>query len=101
MDRDNRWDRVQKGYDALALALPKTSTNILEYIDNSYKEDIFDEFLVPTAFEGYPGFKENDGILFCNFRSDRMREISSAVANKQFSEFPRFSESKYCNNDSI
>lgn len=92
MDRDNRWDRVQKGYDAMALALPKTSTGVLEYIDNSYKEDIFDEFLVPTAFEGYPGFKENDGILFCNFRSDRMREISSAVANKEFSEFPRFSE---------
>ena len=92
MDRDNRWDRVQKGHDAISLGLPKTSNNALSYIENSYKEDIFDEFLIPTAFEGYNGFVANDGIIFCNFRSDRMREISNAIANEQFSEFPRFGE---------
>ena len=87
MDRDTRWDRVQKGHDALSFANPKTSTDVLTYIKDSYKEEIYDEFLVPTAFEGYNGFEENDGIIFCNFRSDRMREISNAIANKDFNEF--------------
>ena len=93
MDRDNRWDRVQKGHDAMAFAKPKTSNDVLSFIENSYKEEIFDEFLDPTAFEGYDGFSKNDGIIFCNFRSDRMREMSNAIANKEFSEFPRFEES--------
>jgi len=92
MDRDNRWERVQKGHDAVALGLPKTSKDILTYIDDSYKEEVFDEFLVPVAFDEYTGFSENDGVIFCNFRSDRMREISNAIANKEFSEFPRFAD---------
>jgi 2,3-bisphosphoglycerate-independent phosphoglycerate mutase len=87
MDRDNRWERVQKGYDAIAFATPKTTQNASDYVTNSYKEEIFDEFIVPSAFEGYDGVKENDGIIFCNFRSDRMREISSVFAKKDFSEF--------------
>jgi 2,3-bisphosphoglycerate-independent phosphoglycerate mutase len=87
MDRDNRWDRVKKGYDAIAFANPLTSSNILNYIDNSYKDEIFDEFIIPTAFNDYDGLKENDGVIFCNFRSDRMREISSVFANKNFNEF--------------
>ncbi len=90
MDRDNRWERVQKGHDVIAFAKPKTSTNILEYVENSYKNEVFDEFIEPTAFDEYEGLEENDGIIFCNFRSDRMREISTAIANKDFSEFKRF-----------
>ncbi len=89
MDRDNRWDRVQKGYDAIAYASNKTD-DIINYIDNSYRNEIFDEFLEPIALNGYNGFKENDGIIFCNFRSDRMREISNALANKEFNEFKTF-----------
>ena len=92
MDRDTRWDRVQKGHDAMAFGNPKTSYDALTYIENSYKEEIFDEFLAPCAFEGYNGFAKNDGIIFCNFRSDRMREMSNAIANKDFTEFPRFTE---------
>lgn len=90
MDRDNRWDRVQKGYDAIAFAKPSTTEDILNYVNNSYKDEIFDEFLVPTAFEGYKGLEQNDGVIFCNFRSDRMREISSVFANKDFKEFNTF-----------
>jgi len=89
MDRDNRWDRVQKGYDVLAFASSK-SNDVIKYINDSYANEIFDEFIEPVAFEGYDGFKENDGVIFCNFRSDRMREISSVVANKEFSEFKIF-----------
>jgi 2,3-bisphosphoglycerate-independent phosphoglycerate mutase len=89
MDRDNRWDRVQKSYDAMAQGLPKSSKNITEYIDESYANDILDEFIVPVALNNYNGFEENDGVIFCNFRSDRMREMSNAIANNNFSEFPR------------
>jgi 2,3-bisphosphoglycerate-independent phosphoglycerate mutase len=69
-------------------AEPKSTQTILEYINASYKENIFDEFIVPTAFEGYQGLFENDGLIFCNFRSDRMREISSVFVTKEFKEFP-------------
>ncbi len=92
MDRDNRWERVKKGHDAIVFAEPKTSKNILDYVEDSYKEDIYDEFLVPTSFNDYKGFEKNDGVIFCNFRSDRMREISNAIANKEFTEFKRFEE---------
>ncbi len=92
MDRDNRWDRVQKGHDAIVLAHPKTSLSALEFVQKSYEEDIYDEFIIPTAFEGYNGLKENDSIIFCNFRSDRMREISSVFADKNFSHFPKFAQ---------
>ncbi len=90
MDRDNRWDRVKKGYDAMTFATPSTTSDISSYLNDSYENQIFDEFIVPTAFEGYEGIKENDGIIFCNFRSDRMREISSVFANKNFNEFDTF-----------
>ncbi|CAM3570733.1 2,3-bisphosphoglycerate-independent phosphoglycerate mutase [Arcobacter aquimarinus] len=90
MDRDNRWDRVKKGYDAMTFATPSTTSDISSYLKDSYENQIFDEFIVPTAFEGYEGIKDNDGIIFCNFRSDRMREISSVFANKNFNEFDTF-----------
>ncbi|MFA7084847.1 MAG: 2,3-bisphosphoglycerate-independent phosphoglycerate mutase [Arcobacteraceae bacterium] len=87
MDRDNRWDRVEKAYNAMAYALPKSSKNILEYVNNSYNENILDEFILPSAFASYEGLQENDGIIFCNFRSDRMREMSSVFASKEFNTF--------------
>ena len=93
MDRDNRWDRVKKGYDAISFAQPSTSLDILTYIDDSYKNEIFDEFIIPTAFNDFKGLEKNDGIIFCNFRSDRMREISSIFVNKNFIEFPTFKDS--------
>ncbi|MGM0518775.1 MAG: 2,3-bisphosphoglycerate-independent phosphoglycerate mutase [Campylobacterota bacterium] len=92
MDRDQRWERVQKGYDAIAFGLPKTKENITEYIQKSYEKDVYDEFIEPCAFHNYNGVKKSDGIIFCNFRSDRMREITSAFANSDFNEFSRFSE---------
>ncbi len=90
MDRDNRWDRVQKAYDTITFAKNRTTLTPLEYIEDSYKNEIFDEFIIPSSFYDYNGFEEDDGVIFCNFRSDRMREISLAVANKEFKEFNRF-----------
>ncbi|PRM94173.1 2,3-bisphosphoglycerate-independent phosphoglycerate mutase [Aliarcobacter cryaerophilus] len=89
MDRDNRWDRVELAYNAIANATPKIEDNILDFIDNSYKSEIFDEFIIPTALNGYDGIKDGDGVIFCNFRSDRARELSSVFAKDDFKEFAR------------
>lgn len=87
MDRDNRWDRVKAGYDAIAYCTPRTTMSVFEVIDDSYNNGIYDEFIRPVAFADNIGLNENDGVIFCNFRSDRAREISNAVANKTFNEF--------------
>jgi 2,3-bisphosphoglycerate-independent phosphoglycerate mutase len=87
MDRDNRWDRVERGYDAL---FGKTSTckeKPSKYMEKMYAEDITDEFCEPISF-GNP-IKAEDGVLFANFRNDRVREISKAVGSKNFEEFSR------------
>ncbi|HKM19398.1 MAG TPA: 2,3-bisphosphoglycerate-independent phosphoglycerate mutase [Aliarcobacter sp.] len=89
MDRDNRWERVELAYNSMVFASPKSSQNILDFIDNSYKNEIFDEFIIPSAFEGFDGIKDNDGVIFCNFRSDRARELSSVFAKDNFKEFAR------------
>jgi 2,3-bisphosphoglycerate-independent phosphoglycerate mutase len=89
MDRDNRWDRVQKGYEAIVKAVPKSSMKPSEYIDASYAKNETDEFIQPSAFSGYEGMKEGDGVLTINFRSDRMRELVTAIADKNFSSFER------------
>ncbi|MBE0515748.1 2,3-bisphosphoglycerate-independent phosphoglycerate mutase, partial [Sulfurimonas sp.] len=89
MDRDNRWDRVQKGYEAIAGATPKTDMNHTEYIDASYAKDETDEFVEPAAFSGYDGMREGDAVLTINFRSDRMRELVTALGDKTFNGFER------------
>ena len=89
MDRDQRWERVEKGYRAIVEATPKTDLSPVEYVKKSYEEGITDEFILPTAFEGYEGMRENDGVLFTNFRSDRMREIVTAIGDPNFDKFER------------
>jgi len=89
MDRDNRWERVEKGYRAVAEATPVTHYGPVEYVLKSYDEGVTDEFIVPTAFEGYTGMKENDGVIMANFRSDRMREITTALGDPEFDRFGR------------
>ncbi len=89
MDRDQRWERVEKGYRAIVEATPKTDLSPLAYVKASYEEGVTDEFIVPTAFDGYGGMREGDGVLFVNFRSDRMREIVSALGDPKFDRFER------------
>jgi 2,3-bisphosphoglycerate-independent phosphoglycerate mutase len=89
MDRDNRWERVKKGYDAIVKAEPKTDNTPSDYIENSYAKDETDEFIVPAAFEGYDGIREGDAVLTFNFRSDRMREIVTAIGSPDFDGFDR------------
>ena len=89
MDRDNRWERVEKGYRAIVEAQPVSSLSPEEYVRKSYEEGITDEFILPTAFEGYPGMRDEDGVILANFRSDRMREIATALGDPEFDAFER------------
>ncbi len=89
MDRDNRWERVEKGYRQIAEAQTLTQLSPLEYIDSQYKQDITDEFIEPVSFEGYGGIKPGDGVIMANFRTDRMREITSALGLESFDSFKR------------
>jgi len=89
MDRDNRWERVERAYDAIVNAQPKTDMSAEAYIGHSYAQGETDEFVAPTAFEGYDGMKDGDAVLTINFRSDRMREMVTALADESFSEFER------------
>jgi 2,3-bisphosphoglycerate-independent phosphoglycerate mutase len=89
MDRDNRWERVEKGYRAIAEATPSTTLTPSAYIDESYAKDETDEFIEPVALNGYEGLKENDVVIMTNFRSDRVREITTALGDEHFDQFAR------------
>ncbi len=89
MDRDNRWKRVEQGYRAIVQATPKTTLDPEAYVDASYAKEETDEFIMPTAFDGYDGMQEGDAVIMANFRSDRVREITTALGSETFSEFDR------------
>jgi len=89
MDRDNRWERIKRGYDAIVQAEPKTSNDPASYIGHSYSIGETDEFVEPTAFDGYDGMQSGDAVLTVNFRSDRMREMVTALGAVEFGGFPR------------
>ncbi len=89
MDRDNRWDRIEKAYDEIVNAKSKTDKSPEDYIKDSYSKDITDEFIEPICMSDYHGMKKDDGVIFANFRNDRMRELSKAIGIKDFSEFKR------------
>jgi len=83
MDRDNRWDRVELAYKAMVYGEGKTGTDPVLAVENSYGADVTDEFVVPTVIErdGKPvaTVKNDDSVIFYNFRPDRAREISMDI----------------------
>ena len=93
MDRDNRWDRVQKAYNAIVMGQGNTADSAIDAIDASYKEDVTDEFVVPTVIvengEPVATLKENDSVIFYNFRPDRAREITRSICDDKFDSFDR------------
>ncbi len=95
MDRDKRWDRVAKAYDAIVSGKGEKAAGARAVIENSYKQDIGDEFVVPSAIGGYEGVVDGDAMLFANFRSDRAREISTALLNSEFDGFARSRVAKF------
>ena len=93
MDRDNRWDRVEKAYRALVNGEGDTADSATDGIQASYDKDVTDEFVVPMVVmkDGAPTatVKDGDSIIFFNFRPDRAREISRAFCCDEFTGFPR------------
>ena len=96
MDRDNNYDRLKKGYDAIVYGTPKTTKTIKEYIEESYEREIIDEFFEPVVFDENGTIEDNDALIAFNYRKDRLREILTAITNKEFNdmEVKRFSNLK-------
>ncbi len=94
MDRDNRWDRIEKAYDAIVLGEGEKAASAEDAIKQSYNNGRPDEFIVPTVIAGDNGapaglMKDNDSVIFFNFRTDRTREITRALALDNFDGFER------------
>ncbi len=93
MDRDNRWERVNKAYDAIVKGEGKLFGSAVDAIESSYKEDVTDEFVVPSVIlkDGKPTglLKEHDSVIFYNFRPDRARELTRTIVDPEFSGFER------------
>lgn len=90
MDRDNRWDRVQKAYDAVVRAQAPHAESSQKAMEESYKNDKTDEFVEPVVvLENYEGLKDKDSVIFFNFRPDRARELTNAITEDSFDGFER------------
>jgi 2,3-bisphosphoglycerate-independent phosphoglycerate mutase len=89
MDRDKRWDRVAKAYDAIVEGQGLRFPDAQSAISDAYSHDLSDEFIVPSVVGNYAGIKDGDGVLCFNFRADRVREILGALLSPSFSGFPR------------
>ena len=87
MDRDNRWERIEQAYDAIALGKGNAAESADAAIAASYAADETDEFITPAVIGDYAGMAEGDGLLFLNFRADRAREILAALADPEFDKF--------------
>ena len=89
MDRDNRWERIEKAYLALTDGTGQPFATTQEAIQTRYAEDQTDEFIEPCII-GAPGpISDNDGVIFFNFRADRAREMTRALTDQTFSGFTR------------
>ena len=89
MDRDTRWERVKLAYDAIIHGEGPKAATADEAIKSSYEHDQTDEFITPTVIGGYEGADQGDVAIFINFRPDRARELTRALADPDFDEFTR------------
>ncbi len=89
MDRDNRWERVEKAYAAMVYGGGETAACPVCAVKNSYENGVTDEFVIPTVIEGGAKIQPNDSVIFYNFRPDRAREITRTLVDPDFSGFER------------
>lgn len=89
MDRDNRWERVEKAYSALVYGEGVEAKCPVDAIQKSYDDGVTDEFVIPIVVEGGDTIKENDSVIFFNFRPDRAREITRTLVDPDFKGFER------------
>ena len=89
MDRDNRYDRIEKAYDVITGVSDSKYASVKEAIKSNYENNITDEFILPGLIDEDGIVNDKDGIIFFNFRPDRLRELGSALSNKDFKGFKR------------
>ena len=94
MDRDKRWERVEKTYRALAYGEGETATSAVEAVKASYAKEVYDEFFLPTVITDENGtplakVESGDSVIFCNFRPDRAIQLSQVFTNEDFRGFDR------------
>ncbi len=89
MDRDNRWERVEKAYSAMVYREGVQAADPVQAVADSYANDVTDEFVVPVVCEKGAPIQANDSVIFYNFRPDRAREITRTFVDPDFSGFER------------
>ena len=89
MDRDKRWERVSKAYEAIVAGAGAHFADPQSAIADAYANKVYDEFILPAVIGGYAGMKDGDGVLCFNFRADRVREILGAMLDPSFAGFAR------------
>lgn len=89
MDRDNRWERVEKAYAAMVYGEGNKCEDPVLAVEKSYADEVTDEFVVPTVCVENAGIGENDSVIFFNFRPDRAREITRCFVDPDFNGFER------------
>jgi 2,3-bisphosphoglycerate-independent phosphoglycerate mutase len=93
MDRDKRWQRTERAYQVICNdsvgSLFSVEGDLLKYLKSSYESGITDEFIEPVSFLGHRGIQPHDGVLFWNYRADRMRQLVAALSLPSFTDFPR------------
>ena len=96
MDRDKRWDRVEIAYKALASGQGERAPDARSALESAYAAAETDEFVKPRLIGAYDGMRDGDGILMANFRSDRARQILSALLDPEFTPFERGNVIGFC-----
>ena len=90
MDRDKRWDRLEKAWNAMVKAEGNRFSNVIEAMKESYANDVTDEFIVPMVADDVDGrIREDDGIIFYNFRADRAKQLARSFVDPDFDGFNR------------
>ena len=89
MDRDKRWDRIERAYAAMVDGRGNGAADALSIIDDAYANGVTDEFIEPASVSGYAGMADGDGLLMANFRADRVRELLTALLGPHFDGFTR------------
>ncbi len=89
MDRDRRWDRTKRAYEAIVAAAGERAPTPEEAVRAAYARDLGDEFVPPFVIDGYEGMVDGDGVLCTNFRADRVRQIMTALVDPDFAAFER------------
>lgn len=89
MDRDKRWDRIERSFNAIYLAKGDKFESSLDALHLQYAQNITDEFILPACASHYTGIQSSDGLIMCNFRADRAREILHPFVDTTFEHFER------------